>query len=209
MMKKDALIVVDVQNDFLPGGALAVPDGDAVIEPINTLMDAFDLVVMTQDWHPRGHVSFASNHDGKNVFECIETDYGQQVLWPDHCVAGTFGADFADTLNTSRAVAIIRKGTSERVDSYSGFVEADGASVTGLSGLLKSLGVTRVWVCGLATDYCVASTAIDAAKDGFETRVVMDACRGIDIDGSLQAARNNWHKHNVKETSVAETIATK
>ena len=208
-MKKDALIVVDVQNDFLPGGALAVPDGNAVIEPINALMKAFDLVVMTQDWHPKGHVSFASSHTDKNVFESVELDYGRQVLWPDHCVAGTHGADFAETLDAERAVAIIRKGTNKRVDSYSGFVEADGASVTGLSGLLKSLGVTRVWVCGLATDYCVASTAIDAAKAGFETRVVMDACRGIDVDGSLEVARNNWQKVNVMETTVAETIATK
>lgn len=208
-MKKDALIVVDVQNDFVPGGALPVPDGHAVIEPINMLMDAFDLVVMTQDWHPATHVSFASNHPGKNVFECVDTHYGQQVLWPDHCVAGTRGAEFYEALNVSRAVAIVRKGTNAKVDSYSGFVEADRKSVTGLSGLLKELGVERVWVCGLATDYCVASTAVDAARSGFETRIVMDACRAIDVNGSLQAARCDWQSVGVKETSVDETMATK
>lgn len=183
-----ALIVVDIQNDFLPGGALAVPRGDETVAIANRLMPLFPTVVLTADWHPADHSSFASQHAGKSPYDVVPMPYGNQVLWPDHCVAGTSGADFAAELETVRAHAVIRKGTDKNCDSYSGFLAADRKTPTGLAGYLKSRGVTTVFVCGLATDFCVAWTAQDAAAAGFKTYLIEDASRAIDAGGSLAAA---------------------
>lgn len=183
-----ALIVVDIQNDFLPGGALAVPRGDETVAIANRLMSLFPTVVLTADWHPADHASFASQHVGKAPYDVVTMPYGNQVLWPDHCVAGTTGADFAAGLETVRAHAVIRKGTDKNCDSYSGFLAADRKTPTGLAGYLKSRGVTTVFVCGLATDFCVAWTAQDAAAAGFKTYLIEDASRAIDAGGSLAAA---------------------
>lgn len=183
-----ALIVVDIQNDFLPGGALAVPRGDETVAIANRLMPLFPTVVLTADWHPADHSSFASQHAGKSPYDVVPMPYGNQVLWPDHCVAGTIGADFAAGLETVRAHAVIRKGTDKNCDSYSGFLAADRKTPTGLAGYLKSRGVTTVFVCGLATDFCVAWTAQDAAVAGFKTYLIEDASRAIDAGGSLAAA---------------------
>ncbi len=189
-MKEDAvLLVFDVQNDFLPGGALAVPRGDEVIAVINRLATKFANVILTQDWHPANHVSFASHHAGRKPFETITLPYGPQVLWPDHCVQGSAGAQLASALQISHAQAVIRKGYHAHTDSYSAFVEADRATPTGLAGLLRERGIRRVVCCGLATDFCVAWSALDAKAVGFDTVVVEDACRAIDADGSLAAAR--------------------
>lgn len=184
----DALIVVDVQNDFCPGGALAVAGGDEIVPLINRLATRFENVVLTQDWHPAGHASFASAHPGKAPFELTEMPYGPQVLWPDHCVQGTRGADFHPGLNIPHAQLIIRKGYHAGVDSYSAFREADRTTPTGLAGYLRERGITRVHVVGLATDYCVGWTAIDARAAGLEATVLEDACRGIDLGGSLAKA---------------------
>lgn len=183
-----ALIVVDIQNDFLPGGALAVLRGDEAVAIANRLMPLFPTVVLTADWHPADHSSFASQHAGKSPYDVVPMPYGNQVLWPDHCVAGTTGADFAAGLETVRAHAVIRKGTDKNCDSYSGFLAADRKTPTGLAGYLKSRGVTTVFVCGLATDFCVAWTAQDAAVAGFKTYLIEDASRAIDAGGSLAAA---------------------
>lgn len=183
-----ALIVVDIQNDFLPGGALAVPRGDETVAIANRLMPLFPTVVLTADWHPADHSSFASQHAGKSPYDVVTMPYGNQVLWPEHCVAGTSGADFAAGLETVRAHAVIRKGTDKNCDSYSGFLAADRKTPTGLAGYLKSRGVTTVFVCGLATDFCVAWTAQDAAAAGFKTYLIKDASRAIDAGGSLAAA---------------------
>lgn len=183
-----ALIVVDIQNDFLPGGALVVPRGDETVAIANRLMPLFPTVVLTADWHPADHSSFASQHAGKSPYDVVPMPYGNQVLWPDHCVAGTSGADFAAGLETVRAHAVIRKGTDKNCDSYSGFLAADRKTPTGLAGYLKSRGVTTVFVCGLATDFCVAWTAQDAAAAGFKTYLIEDASRAIDAGGSLAAA---------------------
>lgn len=183
-----ALIVVDIQNDFLPGGALAVPRGDETVAIANRLMPLFPTVVLTADWHPADHSSFASQHAGKSPYDVVPMPYGNQVLWPDHCVAGTSGADFAAGLETVRAHAVIRKGTDKNCDSYSGFLAADRKTPTGLAGYLKSRGVTTVFVCGLATDFCVTWTAQDAAAAGFKTYLIEDASRAIDAGGSLAAA---------------------
>lgn len=183
-----ALIVVDIQNDFLPGGALAVPRGDETVAIANRLMPLFPTVVLTADWHPADHSSFALQHAGKSPYDVVPMPYGNQVLWPDHCVAGTSGADFAAGLETVRAHAVIRKGTDKNCDSYSGFLAADRKTPTGLAGYLKSRGVTTVFVCGLATDFCVAWTAQDAAAAGFKTYLIEDASRAIDAGGSLAAA---------------------
>ena len=183
-----ALIVVDIQNDFLPGGALAVPRGDETVAIANRLMPLFPTVVLTADWHPADHSSFASQHAGKSPYDVVPMPYGNQVLWPEHCVAGTSGADFAAGLETVRAHTVIRKGTDKNCDSYSGFLAADRKTPTGLAGYLKSRGVTTVFVCGLATDFCVAWTAQDAAAAGFKTYLIEDASRAIDAGGSLAAA---------------------
>ena len=183
-----ALIVVDIQNDFLPGGALAVPRGDETVAIANRLMPLFPTVVLTADWHPADHASFASQHAGKSPYDVVPMPYGNQVLWPEHCVAGTSGADFAAGLETVRAHAVIRKGTDKNCDSYSGFLAADRKTPTGLAGYRKSRGVTTVFVCGLATDFCVAWTAQDASAAGFKTYLIEDASRAIDAGGALAAA---------------------
>lgn len=185
---QDVLVVVDVQYDFLPGGNLAVAEGDEVVSLVNTLARRFTNVVMTQDWHPADHVSFASQHEGKAPFETIELDYGTQVLWPDHCVQGTQGAQISRDLDIPQTQLVIRKGYNRQVDSYSGFQEADRKSRTGLAGYLRERGLTRVYVVGLATDFCVAWTALDARAGGFDTVVIEDATRAIDAEGSLERA---------------------
>jgi len=194
------LIVVDVQNDFVPGGALAVPKGDEVVPMINRLAARFGNVVLTQDWHPRGHASFASSHPGKKPFESIDLPYGRQVLWPDHCVQGTAGAALHAGLDFAKAQLIIRKGHHRAIDSYSGFLEADRKTTTGLAGYLKEKGLTSLFVCGLATDFCVAWTALDARAAGFEASVVEDACRAIDLEGSLERAWADMRAAGVKRT---------
>lgn len=195
---EDVLLVVDVQNDFMPNGALAVPNGDEIVPIVNRLAAGFEHVVLTQDWHPRDHVSFAANHDGRNPFETISLPYGEQVLWPVHCVQGTTGAAFHDGLEVPRAQLVVRKGYRRHVDSYSAFVEADRQFSTGLAGYLRELGVKRVWCCGLATDYCVAWSALDARAAGFEVVVVEDACRAIDLDGSLARALHQLDEGGVR-----------
>lgn len=184
-----ALIVIDVQNDFCPGGALAVPGGNEIVAGINALMDDFDAVVLTQDWHPAGHSSFASSHAGHAPYEVMEMPYGPQVLWPDHCVQGTDGAQFHADLNTDRADMIVRKGYRPAIDSYSAFFENDHQTPTGLDGYLRTRGITDLTMVGLATDFCVNFSAVDAAKLGFSVDVRMDLCRAIDLDGSLTAAQ--------------------
>ena len=185
---RNALIVIDVQNDFCPGGALAVPEGDQIVTGINALMPEFDAVILTQDWHPSGHSSFASSHSGKGPYETVEMAYGTQVLWPDHCVQGSSGADFHKDLDTTRADMIIRKGYNPAIDSYSAFFENDQTTPTGLEGYLKTRGISDVTMVGLATDFCVNFSALDAAKLGLKVSVRMDLCRAIDLDGSLAAA---------------------
>jgi len=180
-----ALIVVDVQNDFCPGGALPVADGDAVVAPINRLLARFAVKVLTQDWHPAGHRSFASNHGGAEPFSTTEMPYGPQVLWPDHCVQGREGAAFHRDLATDRADLILRKGFRSGIDSYSAFFENDRVTPTGLASYLRERGVSEVWLGGLATDFCVAYSALDAVGQGFRAHVVLDACRAIDLEGSL------------------------
>ncbi|WP_170364632.1 bifunctional nicotinamidase/pyrazinamidase [Ruegeria arenilitoris] len=182
-----ALIVIDVQNDFCPGGALAVPNGDEIVAPINAMMPDFDAVILTQDWHPAGHSSFASSHPGKAPYDLVEMPYGPQVLWPDHCVQGTPGAEFHPDLRTD-ADLILRKGFRSAIDSYSGFFENDHTTPTGLEGYLRTRGIDRLTLVGLATDFCVHYSAVDAARLGFDVTVRTGACRAIDLDGSLAAA---------------------
>jgi nicotinamidase/pyrazinamidase len=203
---EDALLVIDVQNDFLPGGALAVADGDAIIPLIDRLARAFENVVVTQDWHPAGHASFASSHAGAKPFDVVELPYGNQVLWPDHCVQGSPGARLHFALEAQdRALAILRKGGNAMVDSYSAFTEADGLT-TGLAALLRARGIERVFACGLATDYCVAFSALDARAAGFETFVIEDACRGIDADGSLAAAWARMEAAGIRKIDSREIL---
>jgi nicotinamidase/pyrazinamidase len=186
-MAGKALVVIDLQYDFCPGGALAVAGGDEIIPAINRLIAAHDHVVLTQDWHPAGHSSFASSHLGKSPFEMIEMPYGPQTLWPDHCIQGTRGAEFHDALEWTRAELVIRKGFRKDIDSYSAFFENDHTTPTGLGGYLKERGIAEVTLCGLATDFCVAFSAIDAVRHGLSTTVILDACRGIDLGGSMAA----------------------
>lgn len=183
-----ALIVIDVQNDFCPGGALAVPGGNEIVDGINGLMDLADAVVLTQDWHPGGHSSFASSHKGHAPYEVTQMPYGAQVLWPDHCVQGSDGARFHADLHADRAEMIVRKGFRTEVDSYSAFFENDQKTPTGLEGYLRTRGISELTMVGLATDFCINFSALDAAKLGFDVTVRMDLCRAIDLDGSLEAA---------------------
>ncbi|MFO1114857.1 MAG: bifunctional nicotinamidase/pyrazinamidase [Beijerinckiaceae bacterium] len=199
-----ALIVVDVQNCFLPGGSLAVKDGDKVVPVINKLAKSFANIVCTQDWHTAGHVSFASSHPGKKPFDVIKLGYGDQVLWPDHCVQGTEGAALAKDLQLPTAQLVIRKGFHHDVDSYSALLEADKKTKTGLAAYLKERKIKTLFVTGLATDFCVAWTAIDARKAGFEVYVVDDACRGIDANGSLAKAWADMTKAGVKKIQSAD-----
>lgn len=184
----DVLIVVDLQNDFCPGGALAVPRGDEVVPIANRLAENFRNVVLTQDWHPVGHLSFASTHPGRSPYDTIAAPYGPQVLWPDHCVQGTAGAAFHSQLSTERAELCIRKGFRSEIDSYSAFYENDRRTPTGLAGYLRERGLTRIFLAGLATDYCVHYSAVDARRLGFETVVIESGCRAIDLAGSLGSA---------------------
>ena len=184
----EALIVIDVQKDFCPGGALAVPGGDQIVPGINALMAGAGAVVLTQDWHPSGHSSFASSHEGRDPYEVIEMPYGPQVLWPDHCVQGRKGARFHAGLQVDHADLIIRKGFRPEIDSYSAFFENDHETPTGLEGYLRTRGIDRLVMVGLATDFCVNYSALDAAGLGFDVTVRLDLCRGIDLDGSLDAA---------------------
>lgn len=186
-MSGKALIVIDVQNDFCPGGKLAVADGDAVLPAVNGLIAAFDHVVLTQDWHPAGHSSFASSHPGRFPFQDIDMSYGPQTLWPDHCIQGTEGAAFHPALEWTKAELVIRKGFRGDIDSYSAFFENDHTTPTGLGGYLKERGIGAVTLCGLATDYCVAFSALDAAALGLQVEVRLEACRGIDLNGSVAA----------------------
>ena len=183
-----ALLIVDIQNDFCPGGALAVPDGDSIIPVTNKLIDHFNIIIQTQDWHPAGHSSFASAHPGKNPYDTIEMDYGLQVLWPDHCVQGTTGAEFHPSLNTKKTQVIIRKGFRKEIDSYSTFFENDQKTTTGLTGYLKQRGITDLFVVGLATDFCVKWSVLDGIDEGFSMHIVKNAVRGIDIEGSVEKA---------------------
>jgi len=200
---RDLLLVVDVQNDFLPGGALAVPDGGAVVPVVNALARRFAHVALTQDWHVAGHLSFASSHAGRKPFETITLPYGPQVLWPDHCVQGSVGAELSTALRVPQAEFIVRKGYRREIDSYSAFCEADGVTHTGLAGYLRERGLTRVFLAGLATDFCVAYSAVDARRAGFEVAVIEDACRAIDTGGSLTAA---WSR--MQDAGVARVTST-
>ena len=193
-----ALIVIDIQNDFCPGGALAVAGGDAIIPRVNALMDDFSVRVLTQDWHPADHSSFAANHPGAEPFGLIDMPYGPQVLWPVHCVQGTQGAAFHPALRTDPADLVIRKGFRAAIDSYSAFFENDHETPTGLEGYLRTRGVTDLTLVGLATDFCVAYSAIDAAKLGFAVTVLEGACRAIDLDGSLDKARADMRAAGVR-----------
>jgi nicotinamidase/pyrazinamidase len=194
----DLLLVIDVQNDFCPGGALAVHDGDAVVPTINRIAQRFGHVVLTQDWHPAGHSSFASSHPGATPFESIAMPYGQQTLWPDHCVQGTAGAAFHPDLSTVSAELVIRKGFRPEIDSYSAFYENDRQTPTGLAGYLRERGLTRIVLVGLATDYCVYYSAVDARRLGFDAVVIESACRAIDLAGSLAAAWTGMQEAGVQ-----------
>ncbi|HTP57628.1 MAG TPA: bifunctional nicotinamidase/pyrazinamidase [Spirochaetia bacterium] len=205
--KRDArvLLVVDVQNDFCPGGSLAVEEGDQVVDVINRLMPYFDRVVATQDWHPRDHVSFATSHPGKKVLDIVDADGIQQVLWPDHCVQGTQGAELFPRLDVGRIELVLRKGLRRRLDSYSAFFENDHVTDTGLRFYLSGLGARQVFVCGLATDYCVRSSALDARRLGFDVSLVQDACRGVDFPtGSVQKALAELKAAGVKLISSSD-----
>jgi nicotinamidase/pyrazinamidase len=185
---RDVLLIVDVQNDFCPGGALAVPQGDEIVPVVNRLAAEFSHVILTQDWHPRGHASFASSHPGRKPFDTISVAYGEQILWPDHCVQGTYGALFHVALEAPHAELVLRKGFRSAIDSYSAFRENDHRTPTGLASYLRERGFQHLTLCGLATDFCVFYSAIDGREAGFEVSIVTSACRGIDVDGSLARA---------------------
>jgi nicotinamidase/pyrazinamidase len=194
---REVLLIIDMQNDFCPGGALAVPEGDAIVPAVNRLAQQFSHVILTQDWHPPRHLSFASSHSGKQPFETCALSYGEQILWPDHCVQATAGAAFHPRLDVPHAELVLRKGFRKAIDSYSAFRENDRQTSTGLAGYLRERGFDRLTLCGLATDFCVAYSAIDGREAGFEVRVVSSACRGIDIDGSLAAAMRSMKECGV------------
>lgn len=184
----NALLIIDVQNDFCEGGALAVPDGASIIPLINSLIPKFDAVIQSQDWHPDGHHSFASTHNGKTPYDTVKMDYGTQVLWPEHCVQGTSGAEFHKNLNTTKTEVCIRKGFRKKIDSYSTFYENDQKTHTGLAGYLRERGITDLYVTGLATDFCVKWSVLDGIKENFNVFVIEDAVKGINIDGSVKQA---------------------
>ena len=195
---REVLLIVDVQNDFCLGGALAVPDGDAIVPVVNKLAAGFPHVILTQDWHPPGHASFASSHPGKQPFDTIEVSYGEQILWPDHCVQGTQGGAFHPGLDVPHAELVLRKGYRSAIDSYSAFRENDRSTPTGLASYLKERGFEHITLCGLATDFCVLYSAIDGRKAGFEVSVEANACRGIDFGGSLARAMRQMSDAGVK-----------
>jgi nicotinamidase/pyrazinamidase len=203
----DVLLVVDVQNDFCPGGQLAVPDGDAVIAPILRCMQCFEHVILTQDWHSPKHQSFASAHPGKHPFELAEVSYGTQTLWPDHCVQGTWGAEFHPDLNLTKAELILRKGFRPEIDSYSAFFENDRTTPTGLGGYLRERGFARVFLAGLAYDYCVGYSALDARRLGFPATVIRDACRAINLNGSVARVDKEFSQAGVELVESAELLS--
>lgn len=196
-MNARALIVIDIQNDFCPGGKLAVADGDAIIPLVNQMIEEHDHVILTQDWHPQGHSSFASSHPGKAPFETVDMPYGVQTLWPDHCVQGTEGGEFHPALNWTKAELVIRKGFRPGIDSYSAFFENDRTTPTGLAGYLRERGLTDLTLVGLATDFCVAYSALDAIREGFSATVRLDGCRAIDLGGSLAAMTEKMREAGV------------
>jgi len=200
----DTLLIVDLQNDFCPGGALEVPEGGAIVPLVNDLSAQFDHVIQTQDWHPAGHQSFASAHPDHDPYDVIEMNYGEQVLWPDHCVQGTEGAAFHPDLDTTHTELIIRKGFRPEIDSYSAFYENDGETPTGLAGYLRERDIDTLYLCGLATDFCVKWSALDGKKEGFDVYVIEDATRGIDQDGSLAQA---WEEMNDAGVQVVSSDA--
>lgn len=206
MQNNIALLVVDVQRGFTPGGNLAVANADQIIPNINLLGQYFQNIILTQDWHPENHISFADNHPAKAAYDSIQLDYGTQVLWPKHCVQGTVDAELHPDLNLPQAQLIIRKGFDSRIDSYSAFMEADQKTITGLAGYLRERGIDTVFVVGIATDFCVAWTAIDACKLGFKTYVIADASKGIDLNGSLQHAWQDMLAHGVKRIYTKDIV---
>jgi len=199
-----ALVLIDIQNDFCPGGALAVDQGDEIVEISNKIQEQFKIKIITQDWHPSTHKSFASNHEGKEPLSTVEMFYGQQVLWPNHCIQGTEGSKFHSKLITDSADLIIRKGFRPEIDSYSAFFENDQKTPTGLDGYLKSRGVNKIYLCGLALDFCVYFSAIDGAELGYNVNVIQDACRAIDLDGSLEKSLNDMKSKGVKFLSTSD-----
>lgn len=202
----EALLIIDVQNDFCPGGALEVPRGDEVVPVINHLSTKFDTVIQTQDWHPEGHSSFASSHDGKEPFDTIEMPYGQQTLWPDHCVQGSKGADFHRDLETDKTQLIVRKGFRKEIDSYSAFYENDNSTSTGLSGYLRERNIDTLYVVGLATDFCVKWSVLDGLKENFEVYVIEDAVRGIDIEDSVEQAWDEMKEAGAQKIMSSELL---
>lgn len=199
-------MIIDVQNDFCPGGALEVPNGDVIIPTINKLSEQFDIVIQTQDWHPQGHSSFASSYQGKKPYETIEMSYGEQVLWPDHCIQSSKGSDFHADLETSRSQLIIRKGFRKNIDSYSAFYENDNSTTTGLTGYLKERNIDTLYAVGLATDFCVKWSVIDGIKEGFDVYVVEDAVKGIDIEGSVGQAWDEMLDQGATKVSSPELL---
>lgn len=202
----DVLLVIDVQNDFCPGGALPVPRADEIVPVINRLAERFDHAVLTQDWHPSGHRSFASSHPGRRPFETVTLAYGPQTLWPDHCVQDTPGAAFHPGLRLPRAELVLRKGFRPEIDSYSAFYENDRTTATGLKGYLRERGVERIFLAGIATDFCVHFSALDARRQGFAAVVIADACRGIDLEGSLHRAFSEMDAAGVLRIAAAEIL---
>ena len=203
---QDVLLVIDVQNDFCPGGSLAVADGDAVLGPIRRVAARFEHIVLTQDWHPAGHSSFASAHPGKIPFETIEVNYGMQTLWPDHCVQGSKGAELHPGLELTHAELILRKGFRKEIDSYSAFFENDRTTATGLGGYLRERGLTRVFLAGLAYDFCVGYSALDARRLGLEAIVLRDACRAIDLHGSVENIEAEFARAGVVLMDSADVL---
>ncbi|WP_455476470.1 bifunctional nicotinamidase/pyrazinamidase [Bartonella sp. B17] len=197
-MEKKVLIVIDIQNDFLPGGALAVPQGDIILPAVNNLIDHFDHVILTQDWHPQNHCSFASSHPGKAPYDTVNLDYGLQTLWPDHCIQGTKGAEFHTSLRADKAQLILRKGYNKKIDSYSAFFENDQKTPTGLHVYLKEHGFTKLAMCGLATDFCVGFSALHAVECGFKVSVSLNACAGIDLNGSLNTILKTMNETGIE-----------
>lgn len=197
-----ALLIVDIQNDFCEGGALEVPDGSSIIPTVNRLVDSFDNIIQTQDWHTPGHQSFASSHEGKNPYDTIDVDYGEQVLWPDHCVQGLRGAEFHKDLNTNKTQTIIRKGYRREIDSYSAFYENDNQTKTGLSGYLNERGITELYAVGLALDFCVKWSVLDGIKENFNLTIVENAVKGIDLNGSVDAA---WKEMKEAGTKIVHS----
>ncbi|EJF78664.1 nicotinamidase/pyrazinamidase [Candidatus Bartonella washoeensis] len=197
-MEKKALIVIDVQNDFLPGGALAVPQSDIILPAVNNLIGHFDHVILTQDWHPKNHCSFASSYPGKTPYDTVNLDYGPQILWPDHCIQGTQGAEFHTSLRVEKAQLILRKGYNQKIDSYSAFFENDQKTPTGLQVYLKENGFTKLAMCGLATDFCVGFSALHAIQCGFKVSVSLNACAGIDLNGSLNTMLKTMNESGIE-----------